>query len=188
MHMSCIFIFIGHICSHWHLVCCFGEERAQEGPTEKEVYVVDWELGIYIKSSFLNVFKNQNRGQVTTALFFTSPKCKYGVGAISKCVVGKRDTTFSYDLLVHQGPSFEYFWTNEQPAYSNHFCHNPRLQLLSSEHWRSKASPAEAPPTGKILGSESNTPVLWQRLLLPGTEERMSKILDWCSPLHPWSR
>lgn len=41
-------------------------------------------------------FKNQNKvgDQVITALFITSPNCKNGLGAISKCVVGKMDTTF----------------------------------------------------------------------------------------------
>jgi len=34
MYIFNIFKFIGHMCSHWHLVHCFGEGGTQEGPTE----------------------------------------------------------------------------------------------------------------------------------------------------------
>lgn len=69
---------------------CF-DEGTQEGLAGRKA-----ELEICIKSRCLNVFKNQNKlgGQATTALFTTSPNCKDGLGAMSECFVGERDTTF----------------------------------------------------------------------------------------------
>lgn len=81
-------------------------------------------------------FKNQNKvgDQVITALFITSPNCKNGLGAISKCVVGKMDTTFPIIYQFIKAFPLSPFELMNNQLIVIIFGINPQLQLLSSEH------------------------------------------------------
>lgn len=131
-----------------------------------------------------NAFKNKKKlqGQAITASCFISPKCKDGLGAISECAVWKRDSIFPriYGLIK----AFESSQANEYWVYSNYFWLKPRVaahsqsseeaKLVQLKHLQQKRSRVQ---------NQASVPR--QRLLLPVTEEWMSKILDKCSL---WSR